>query len=84
MGNCTFVIKTVGPHTNTPPIDDDAEKILPDLVRELMKRGHNVVSASLTYGGEHEVDVAAVTIDESKVDDLSVAPTPPPAATAPK
>lgn len=61
MGNCTFIVKTVGAHGNVNAAGQhytgDAEALLGKLVDQLREAGHSVMSAELTHGGEFNLDV---------------------------
>ena len=50
MGNWNVTIRGVGPHHNQQPTD--VEQIAAKAVAQLKEAGHNVVSATVTTGGE--------------------------------
>lgn len=62
MGNCTFVVHTVGCHGNTREngkhYKGDAEVLLEEIIELLSKAGHSIREATVTHGGEYRAGVS--------------------------
>ncbi len=56
MGNWNITVRGIGIHHNGRP--DDAEAMAKVFVQSLKAAGHQILGATVTYGGEENVDVA--------------------------
>ena len=54
MGNYHITIQATGPHLNTEPAQEDADRLADELVDKLLSAGHEVERAIIT-SGEREV-----------------------------
>jgi uncharacterized protein (DUF2237 family) len=53
MGNYAIVVHGTGSHHNG--LRTDADQMAADFVEHLRAKGHNVTSASIVSGGEHDL-----------------------------
>ncbi|MCC6178823.1 MAG: hypothetical protein WAZ94_15195 [Phycisphaerales bacterium] len=69
MGNWNVTIRGVGPHHNQQ--ETDVEQVAAKAVAQLKAAGHNVVSATVTTGGEIDLGAMAdVQAADALVPDL--------------
>ncbi len=67
MGNWNINIRGVGCHHN-PKLLTDANRMAAKFVKELKDAGHNVHSASITYGAEEDLTDATAYLAKYDID----------------
>lgn len=63
MGNWNISIKGVGVHHNKS-YPDDANRIAAECVAKLRAAGHSIASATITYGGDDNLEDPTVYLDD--------------------